>query len=57
MAVRNLQHAPGHRFKLRLKATSALTASHYPRAFSGRFEAELRCTDTKRLMEQGRRAI
>jgi len=33
-------------FKLRLKATSAFTASYYPRALSGRFEAELRCTDT-----------
>src|SRR5881628_89201 len=33
-------------FKLRLKATSAITASYYSRAFSGRFEAELRCTDT-----------
>src|SRR5436309_4544773 len=33
-------------FKLRLKATSAFTTSYYPRAFSGRFEAELRCTDT-----------
>src|SRR5206468_8307033 len=33
-------------FKLRLKATSAFTTLYYPRAFSGRFEAELRCTDT-----------
>src|SRR6266568_6954018 len=38
-------------FKLRLKATSAFTASYYPRALSGRFEAELRCTCTRRLAE------
>src|SRR2546422_3895921 len=36
-------------FKLRLKATSAFTTSYYPRAFSGRFEAELRCTDTRKV--------
>src|SRR5881628_2312240 len=41
-------------FKLRLKATSAFTTSYYPRAFSGRFEAELRCTDTIGILKKGR---